>query len=171
MSKSLVELSKEYAFLHHELMASGGELTPIIEDHIQSFYNQLALKVDSISYVLDRLTSESEYWKEKATSYRKIAQGCIATRERISGMIKHSMQNMECTEIEGINERLRLTGGRFILVIDDEKLIPDAFKKQTVVTEIDENTLRDALKAGIKIEGAHLEEIKSLRILVNRNKE
>ena len=171
MNKSLVDLSKEYAFIHHELMANNGEITPDLETHIQSLYKQLAMKVDSISYVLDRLESEAEYWREKAKSYQRIAIGCDNATDRIKGMIKHSMENMECNEIEGVNERLKITGGRFKLIIEDESQVPSSFKKQTVITEIDKNTVKAALEAGIKVPGARLEEIKTLRVLVNRSKE
>ena len=49
-------------------------------------------------------------------------------------------------------------------IIDDIDELPDAYKRTTVKIEADKTAIKQAIKAGHKVQGAHLEERQSIRI-------
>ena len=56
------------------------------------------------------------------------------------------------------NHFLKVRDFRPRTIIDDEAEVPAAFVKQEVVRKVDKRALYDAIKAGEKIPGVHLEE-------------
>ena len=49
-------------------------------------------------------------------------------------------------------------------VIDDKKLIPDTFKTTKVTELVDKTAIKEAIKAGKDVPGAHLQASKSITI-------
>ena len=72
-SETLAEIEQEALQVEAELLNAGGELTPFLEEMVDSVESKLASKADSYSAVMQRLYSSSDYLKAKALRYEKAA--------------------------------------------------------------------------------------------------
>lgn len=155
---TLPELVKSFSTIAAMLAESGGELTPEMEEALNSLDVKTAGKIDGYHFFMERLDAEAEFWKAEAESRAKIAKGCLAIKSRIKGGIENAMIQLGVNEINGNAKRAVLTATKGRLVIENEELIPADYKIQVTTTELDREKIRKELDdlgavAGAKIEG------------------
>lgn len=153
--------------IEQKIMEAGGELTPEVEEALTRVDLSLAEKVDGYDFVIERMENQSEYWKAKAALFSKIAKSYETARERLKNSIKDAMVSLGKTEISGNDVRFKLQNNAPKLVIDDTK-IPDGFKMQVVTTVVDKERIKSALKDGIPVQGASLEQGQHVRSYANK---
>lgn len=161
--KKLYDIVRDGMEVTRMLTESGGELTPEIEQMLAVNETELAQKVDGYAAIMERLDSESDYWKAKAKEYTAIARSCDNARDSLKTRIKEAMNNLGVTELDGDDVRFKLTRVQEKLVIDDPKVIPAQFKMTVTEVVIDNARLREALTALEAVPGAHLEASSALR--------
>lgn len=99
---------------------------------------------------------------------KRIAAKRRAVENRIKRMkdyLQNCMETAEIFEVEAGTRKIALQKNPPKVVVDDEQSIPPRFF--TVIPEtfqLDKSALKDALKAGEEIDGAHMEQGMSLRV-------
>lgn len=166
MSKSLYDLTSESLDLTQKIIENGGELTPELEKQLVINETNLACKVDNYVTFVERLEMEESYWRKKAAECDTIARGYSKANARLRDNIKNVLLASGKDEIKGNDYRYKLTASQPSLVIDDEKTIPKEFT--VVKTEINKTLLKEVMKAGADVPGAHLEPSVSLRAYRNK---
>jgi hypothetical protein len=83
--------------------------------------------------------------------------------KRMKATLKESMLRLGTKRVEGDYHGFTLSGSQPSLVIDDEKKIPESYFNTVVSKELDKDALKEKLKTGETITGAHLESGHSLK--------
>lgn len=155
--RNLLELANEARELESLIMDAGGELSPEVEARLNFNSLQLQQKIDSYVYVEEHFDAMEALWKRRAESCAAIAKRFARTREQLRDRVKFVMNEMQANEIAGKFYRYKLSATSGRLVIDSEAAIPTDFKMVVTTTVPDKDRIKDALKAGFQVPGAHLE--------------
>ena len=154
----------------NKIIENGGELTPELSAEMETLETALETKVDNYALFMDRLKNEITYFKSKSKEFTTVEKTLKNLDANLKDRIKYAMGEMKKTELRGDNYRFKLSDTAGKLVISDEKLIPDKYKTETVIVEIDNETMKNDLRNGIDIAGAYLEKTKSLRKYISKSK-
>lgn len=114
----------------------------------------------SIRHVENAIDSLKKEEQERARRRKEME----AMVEDAKAYIKRYMLTEGLAELEGNVVKYTLAKAQPKLIIEDEKVIPDDYKQQTVITEIRKNAIKDQLKMGDMIPGVRLEESFSLKV-------
>lgn len=150
------------------IIENGGELTEEMELELEKNNIVLAHKLDSYGYVWERLEAEEAYWKSKADEFARVGKSLKRVRENLKERMKFAMVAIEHDEVKGNDFRFKLQKTSGKLVVEDESLLPEEFKQETVVIEVLKDDLKTAIKAGEQVPGARVTYEPSLRKYVNR---
>lgn len=165
--KDLISIVMEMNAVTQQIIESGGELSPQLEEFFASVSKDLAQKTDSYAFVMDRLDAEEKFWAEKAEQFGRVAKSVGNARERMKQAIKTAMHVMETDEVKGNDFRFKLSRSTPKLVID-QNLLPAHYFMIVNSRVVDKEMIARELEAGHEIAGAKMEEVKSLRKYVNR---
>lgn len=169
MSKPLALLVADMNQIMSQIAEAGGELSPEIEAFLDDVQGQIQVKADGYAFIMERLTTEAEFWKAKADSYAKVAKACSALKERLNDSIKGAMVALGTDTIEGEEVRFRLSRTKPRLVIDED-FLPPAFKMQVVTLVPDKDKILGELEMGAEVPGAKQEVSFALRKTINSKK-
>ena len=164
MSLNLYQIENEYRVIAQSLMDADGELTPELEeslainkDHLQVKSQGYAMVIKEAEYELQIIEGEIKRLldlqdkrsilvsklKERITDAMDLYQ----ISEIVTPLIKISFRNSESVEIDDID-----------LIPNEYKVIPEAKPRA------DKKAIKDAIKNGIDIQGAYIQQNKSLQI-------
>lgn len=166
---SLKDLVQESGRIAQTLIDNDGLLLEEIEKSLTENMSALPAKVDGCQAVIERLENEAEYWKAKSQEFANVAKSFENARERLREYIKTTMIANNIEEILGNDTRFALQHSKPKLVLN-ELLVPDVYKREAVTIIIDKEQIASDLKLGLKVEGAHLEEVYALRPYVNKTR-
>jgi hypothetical protein len=154
-NKSLIDLSKETQEFEQKILEAEGEITPEIEKSLAELTKDLANKVDNYEMLMKGLEARTELFRMQSQRFTKAAISIDNLIERLRDNIKIAMTHMNVTELQGNFIKWKLSSSNSKLVIDDQSLIPEKYKK--VEISIDKAKVKDALKDGETVPGARLE--------------
>lgn len=157
MSKSLYEIVAQAGVIEREIAEAGGELSPELEKQLSNIDLSLAEKVEGYAQIIDRLESNSVYWKDKANGFMAISRGLDNVVKRIKDGLKNAMIDLKKTEVYGESICYRLGTSKGTLVIDDTSRLPVAFTMQVTSTVPDKEKIRAALERLEIVPGTRLE--------------
>lgn len=163
---TLATLSRVYAEIEHDLLASEGELSDEIENRLNELALNLETKVDSIAYVLERLDREASALKERARMFQNAGKRIQSAQDWLKQYTKVAMQAMKTSELQGQSYRFLLSNSKPKLIVTDEQSIPPEFWIETVSRSLDKDLIETAIANGIEVPGVHYEEVKALRVSV-----
>ena len=161
-NKSLPALVLQMSEIVSQIAENGGELSEVLEQAFDFTGAELKAKADSYAFFMERLDSESDYWKAKAEQYAKVSKSCKTLKERLNTNIKLAMQIIGTDELMGEDMRFKLSRSAPKLVLD-ESLLPDAYKMIVSETVPDKERIKAALVDKLEVSGAKLEDVYSLR--------
>lgn len=167
MKETLRDLIQQSNDLMLQLAEGGGELTTEMETQLLKIETTLPAKIDGYSYIIERLESETEFWKKKSQFYSAIAKSCDGLRDRLRGNIKFAMTEQNVKEIVGYDIKFKLTKAKSSLVIDEKKLDKKYFD-QVVSQVVNKDRVEADLKLGVVIPGAEFVENTALRTYPNK---
>jgi hypothetical protein len=150
------------------LIESQGELTPELDQCFTEITTDLANKVDHITYALDRMEIEEDYWRVKAEATRRIAASYAKSKDRLKRLVKDTMGRLEVWELQGQDNKMTLSPMSPKLIIEDELLVPQSYKQQVTSWEVDKDKAIHDLESGKSIPGLRLERVQALKIRLNR---
>lgn len=152
----LYELSNELKDLlyNHEDDAN-------LSDILQDLKMKESEKILDISCYIKDLSSLKEAISEEQ---KKLADRKSRLNSRIENLKKYILNNMTEKNYEDSRVKVssRLSPPR--LVIDREEEILDIFREEIVTLRIKKDEIKDMLKNGVSIDGAHLEQDPYLKI-------
>lgn len=163
MKLSLFNIEQEYISLAQQLTENGGELTPELSEALE--INQANLETKSTNYGL--VIKQMEYEIDILDSELKRLQGLKKSRENAIDRLKHNIS--EAMKLYGYDKIetpvLKLSFRKSETVeIDSEALIPDFYKPIQVICKVDKTLIKNAIKEGQEVPGAHIEVHQNLQI-------
>ncbi|CAB4152619.1 Siphovirus Gp157 [uncultured Caudovirales phage] len=166
-SSSLRELVQSSQSIVEALIESNGELSPEMELQLQNLEVALPAKIDSYSFILEKLEAEEEFWKAKAKQLTAVAKGCSNVRDRIKESLKQAAVQLGKDELVGNDVRFKISNSKPKLVIDESQ-VDEAYKIIVTTKEIDKKRIEEDLKLNVPVQGASLVETKSIRSYINK---
>lgn len=146
--------------------------SPAIPKHIldkaSNVPDEAAKKIDHIFNTINLINREAKEIKSQEADLaakRKMLELLVNQAE---DLIKEEMFAEGLCEINGEMIKYTLSASPHRLIIDDESLIPKEYKREIVITEIRKDAIKDELKIGAIIPGAHLEQNKTLKCSTNK---
>lgn len=156
--QSLPELVRQANLIEQQILDNEGEITPEIEAILDEVSTALIQKADGYSVMIDRSKLAAEYWSNEAKKLQAVSRSCKNFGERLKDRIKMTMLESEKIEISGSNQTFKLSKIAPRLVIDDQDSLPPKYLKEIKVIEVNKESLKADLLAGVKLAGAaHLE--------------
>lgn len=159
---SLVKIANDVTLLEQKLLESQGETNPEIEALLVVEAELLPAKVDNYSLFMNRCKAVEQFYLERADFFYKVAKQLSNVQDQLNTNIKIAMQTMGVDELSGKDVRFKLQGVKAKVVIVDETLIPEDYKKEVIKYEIEKERLRGDLEIGA-VPGARLEKSYSLK--------
>lgn len=169
--KSLMDIAKDAYDFEQRIIEAGGEISEALEAELVNINKDLTTKVDAYFWRMNQLEGRAEVYKKQATMILSIATSLNRVVEEMEERIKQAMITMKVPEVRGDTAKFKLTDTAGKLIIEDEKLIPMAFK--TIVPESyvpDRKRIKDALTKGEQVSGVRLEPGFGLRKYAAANK-
>jgi hypothetical protein len=134
---------------------------PELEQRIAQYLAGEAAKVDQINGMLSSLETVQAHAKTEIERLRARQQSAQRAAERLEGYVLHVLRERDGRPLKGRNVTFSTRRSEAV-VIDDPNQIPDRFKRVTVTTDVPKIAIRDAIKSGTIVPGAHLEEHENL---------
>lgn len=162
---TLYELSEQYAQLM-EAIENGEIPEEAIADTLEGLTGDFDEKADNIACIIknelaiaDRIKYESDQMYDRMTAHKNRAK---FLKEYLSKQMQHAGRKKIETARNCISFRPSTR-----TVIDDEKYLvrehPD-YCESTIAYKVNKTAVRDALKSGQEIKGAHLEQSLNIQI-------
>ena len=164
MSLNLYQIENEYRVISQSLMDSDGELTPELEESLAINKEQLQVKSQGYAMVIKEAEAElsiidgeisrlADLQNKRHSLISKLkeritgAMDLYEISEIVTPLIKISFRTSESVEIDNLD-----------LIPNEYKVIPEAKPRA------DKKAIKEAIKNGIDIQGAYIQQNKSLQI-------
>jgi len=161
--KTLKQLTLEAVQITNQIVDVDGELTQETEAALDQNAQDLSLKVDAYTFVLDRIDAEIDIWKEHKQQADSVIRRLDAARERLRDGLKVAASTQPENRIEGDYARVTVSPSKGLLVVNDSEL-PDTFCRVVTTLEPDKERIRQALEEGQTVRGAFIKPGLTLRI-------
>jgi hypothetical protein len=121
-------------------------------------------KVDDIGYFITSMTMRIKGINEHAAMLSKKANAASVRIERLKTRYKENMLAAGITKISGSVYDMSLRKSTSVSVTSNIDALHDVFKRTKTIVEPDKNKIKEALKAGVEIEGCEIVTNYSLQI-------
>lgn len=160
MGEKLYELADKYKELSER-----EDLDPeVLHDTLDAINDALEDKADNIAAWIDELQSNAERKKAKADEWKASAKADLKKADSLKQYLIQELNYAGKKKMETDRFLLSTRKNNPATVIDDEKLIPNTFKVTKVTELVDKTAIKEAIKAGKDVPGAHLQASKSITI-------
>jgi hypothetical protein len=158
---SLYRIEEELQSLLDTLDVCPDELRPELEQRIAAYVTAEIDKVDRVGAVLSSLDNVQAHAKTEIERLRARQQTAQRAAEQLEGYLLRVLRERGGRPLKGRNVTFSTRRSEAV-VIDDPNQIPDRFKRVTVTTDVPKIAVRDAIKSGTIVPGAHLEQHENL---------
>jgi len=155
---NLQELIILSAQIEQRLSENGGEIDEALSD-LLVLADKLPSKIDAVHFVQNKLEFSAEALKARADEYRKASDSHKNAALRLQNYVKLTMLGSGQTNLTGERVDFRLSSSAPKLVIENESQIDPKFFTETVVRELSNANLKEALLKGEHVKGARLEPV------------
>ncbi len=124
--------------------------------------DEMSVKGGNILWYLGKIDMYLEAAKAQKKKLDAYIKGMENRKKRIITASLDAMHNADVNEILTDRGRLKIKRNPPAVVIDDENQIRSEYFRQTVSIVVDKTKIKEALKAGKTVVGAHLEQGESL---------
>jgi len=156
----LLDIADEFQKLYE--LASESDDIETLNSLYQEIETKLEEKADNTRLILSKLDSDIEFLNKEIKRLQERKKMIERNKESLKTLLSIALK------MSGV-EKLKTKKATFYfaptppkVVINDENLIPEDFKVTKI--EVDKQKLKEALKNGLEIKGATLEQNETLRI-------
>jgi hypothetical protein len=158
----LWQIERELEALVDSLELCPDELRPELEARIAEYLGREVDKIDKVGAVLNSLDAVSSNAKIEIDRLRQRQQSAETTAKRLEQYVLRVLRERGGRPLKGRNVTFSARHSE-ALIIDDPNVVPDAWKRKTLVVDIPKDPLKRALKAGEDVPGVHIEARESLQ--------
>lgn len=163
MKLSLYEIEKAQVDVIEQLLANGGELTEEIEQALALNEQNLTTKGTNYGLVVKQLEGECSIIDSEISRLKGLKDARNKTVDKLKGNLETAMKVFGVEEIKSPLLKINFRASKTV-EIDHLQLIPLDYIKTTVTTTPDKKAIGDAIKSGIEVPGARVEEHQNLQI-------
>jgi hypothetical protein len=168
---SLYHQTEEYLEAGRQLaaMAESGEIDQkALADTLDGIRGALEVKAVNVAAYAKHLDYQVGVINAEIDRLHAYAESTERQRDALKDYLKDQMTRAGITKIEAVEGaplfRLSIRKNPPRVVIDNEAAIEWEYKRSVTKVEIDKQMIKDALKAGISVPGAHMEQSERVEI-------
>lgn len=145
---TLLNLAEEYVNTLNKLYLTDGELTPEIEQALDSLMKQIEHKQDGYIVVMDSFDKKIEQAEEYIRGLQAYMRKIKTDQDKLKDRIRLFMEETGINKIQGELGSISLIN--YPLLPDDlrEEELPDEYKETVTTIKIDKNKLKKDIKEG-----------------------
>lgn len=152
---TLFDITSEYKRIAEELIESGGEVSPELEERLQLTQNNLQEKAVNYSYIIKQSEYEVDIIDAEIERLMKMKKSRQKAVENLKERLSDAMQHFGIDEIKSPTMKLSFRKSETI-EITDEKLIPVKFLIEQPA-KVSKSAIKDAIKSGESVNGAFVQ--------------
>lgn len=137
-----------------------GEIEPATLESVQIASEE---KIIATAMYIRRLDALNKATKETIQDLQERVRADSKRIEALKWLMTKAMDSLQYTEVKSPEVTLRFRKSSLVEITDSESL-PEQFLRTKTVVEPDKTAIKNALKAGEKIQGAQLVESRNLQI-------
>lgn len=164
---NIYQLSTEVQDLYNKLLDSVDEETGEIDSEVLGYldtkkeeFEQKALNVATFIRSIDRKIDEIKAETERLTAIKKRLE---THKESFKNMLADSCLRVGLVRADGLHANISFRKSEKV-IIDNEEEIPDDFQKIKIEKIVDKTKIKDAIKKGATVAGAHVETFQNIQI-------
>lgn len=167
-SVSLYGLSQDYIELYNALIETADTETGEVDidiskalEKVQGAFEEKAIATATVYRALGKYSKDIDEEIKRLQALKKHTDG---QAKRVKDYLQEACERTGTVSLKGIYANITLKTNPPKTVIDDESLIPEEYITVKVERKPDLNAIKEAIKSGKEIAGAHLEQDKTLQI-------
>lgn len=164
---NIYNLTTEILSLENKLLETvdqdTGELDEMICKELAVRKEEFNTKALQIADLYRSLEAEEKAVDEEIARLSEMLCKIGKVKDRIKSNLASACVALGVEKIDGIHSNISFRTSEQT-VIDDENLIPDEFKKVKTVITVDKTKIKNGIKLGMEIAGAHLEQKLNIQI-------
>lgn len=138
---------------------SDDELDPqTVYDTLDAIKDDIEVKADGIASLIDELQNSAERKKKKAKAWQESAKVDTAKANWLQRYLTNELDNAGIKKLETDNHLLSTRNYTPSVIIDDSQKLPVDYVEEKIDYRPVKKRIREALKAGKDVPGAHLKE-------------
>lgn len=170
-SLTLYQLTEDYVEAARQLsaLAEAGEIDhKALADTLDSIRAPLEVKAVNVASYAQHLKYQAEIVNKEIDRLQSYWEQILRQEKALKGYLHDMMVKAGITKIEAVEGappfRLAIRKNPPRVVIDNEGEIPWEMKREVTRVEIDKTAIKDAIKAGVSVPGAHIEQSERVEI-------
>ena len=158
--RTLYHIESELNNINEQLIESGGELSPELQDKLAMTREELATKAANYGFVILKNQSEAAIIDAEIKRLKAIKDSLDNATDKIKEAISNAMIQYDLTEVKAPTIKLSFRASESVEV-DESKLAQKYFNYKPTV---DKTTIKADLKAGIEVDGARIVSKQNLQV-------
>lgn len=159
MQKSLYEIEQVYIDWLAKVEENDGEVTDELMIELESLTSDFDTKAETLGVFIKDLRADSEKYKAEKLKLEARQSSATKLADRLVERLQSSMRTTGRTKFSSPKVQISFRNSASVKIVD-ETLIPEEFWK--VTKEPKKQDIKDAIKAGIEIPGAEIEQNENL---------
>ena len=138
----------------------------VIQDTLESLQGDLKDKAVSITYTMKNIEAAADAIGKAIDQMTMRREGYLDRIEHSKFYLKTQMERAHITKISCTHFELSIKNNPPKVIIDSVNLIPESYMRlpKPIPMEPDKNLIKEAIKNGLEVAGAHLESSTRLEI-------
>jgi Siphovirus Gp157 len=136
--------------------AQSPEEAEVIRGQVLAQIDRTRTKVDRVRGALSHLSGIEVACQREIDRLTKLRNAAARNRAALEGFTMHTMIEAGLQRLEGHHCIFKLATSPGNVEIDDAAQVPEAYKRETIVIDIDRAAILKALRAGESVPGARL---------------
>jgi hypothetical protein len=158
---NLYEITQEQISINNLLEESMGELTPELEEALKLNLDNFNAKAEGYVKAIKNYKAEEDAIAEEIKRLQEKKKVCQNAQARMKEALKTAMDVFDTPKVQAGLFKISLTKSEAVNIVDEDA-IPEEYKK--IKYEVSKTDIKNAIKSGVKVEGAELVENKSITI-------
>jgi seryl-tRNA synthetase len=134
-----------------------------LETALESLNDTLEEKANSIGKVISQLNAESAAYKTEIDRLNAKKKQSESKVESLKEYLDFAFKSMNVSKLETPLYKFSYRKSESVF-IDNLEEIQEQYKRTEVVISVDKTSIKSAIKAGLEVKGAHIEEKQNLQI-------
>lgn len=151
---NIYQIQQEYLSITNQLIESGGELSPEIEQALAINKAEIENKARNYGYVVKSLENDVDAIDEEIKRLQALKTARNKTIDILKDTVKNAMQLYGIEEIKTSTLKLSFRKSESVEVNQD--IISESYCNQKVVLTPDKARIKEAIKNGVCVTGANI---------------
>lgn len=149
--------------LMNSLDEETGEVDTVISNALDVKREEFESKALGVATLYRRFNNMSAEIKAEINRLKELLTRTERVEDRLENSLSEACQRLGYTKIDGVRANISFRTSEQT-IIDDVDQLPEEFKKVKIDIQPDKTKIKNGIKLGMNIPGAHVEQVKHIQI-------